>query len=111
MKPIAVIDAYQYGSASQGHLILNGVFTASHFSISSSYIERAKGDENAFLEILNLPLSKKPNYPLERINARSEITPKKNVVLIMIESLSFKYIDFLSPYKELVELSTRHFLI
>ncbi|MCS5633145.1 MAG: phosphoglycerol transferase I, partial [Candidatus Marinimicrobia bacterium] len=25
-KPIAVIDAYQYGSASQGHLILNGIF-------------------------------------------------------------------------------------
>ena len=24
-KPIAVIDAYQYGSASQGHLILNGI--------------------------------------------------------------------------------------
>ena len=96
MKPIAVIDAYQYGSASQGHLILNGVFTASHFSISSSYIERAKGDENEFLEILNLPLSKKPNYPIERINARSEMTAKKNVVLIMIESLSFKYIDFLS---------------
>ncbi len=96
MKPIAVIDAYQFGSASQGHLILNGVFTASHFSISSSYIEREKGDENAFLEILNLPLSKKPNYPLERINSRSGMTPKKNVVLIMIESLSFKYIDFLS---------------
>ena len=96
MKPIAVIDAYQYGSASQGHLILNGVFTASHFSISSSYIERAKGEENEFLEILNLPLSKKPNYPLERINVRSDMSPKKNVVLIMIESLSFKYIDFLS---------------
>ena len=84
MKPIAVIDAYQYGSASQGHLILNGVFTASHFSISSSFIERPKGDENEFLEILNLPLSKKPNYPLDRFNARSEFTSKKKVVLIMI---------------------------
>ena len=52
MKPIAVIDAYQYGSASQGHLILNGIFTASHFSISSRFIERTKGDEKKFLEIL-----------------------------------------------------------
>jgi len=96
MKPIAVIDAYQYASASQGHLILNGVFTASHFSISSRFIERTKGDEKTFIEILNLPLSKNPKYPLERINARSGIFKKKNVVLIMIESLSFKYIDSLS---------------
>ncbi|MCS5553668.1 MAG: sulfatase-like hydrolase/transferase, partial [SAR324 cluster bacterium] len=96
MKPIAVIDAYQYGSASQGHLILNGIFTASHFSISSRFIERTKGDEKTFLEILNLPLSKNPNYPLERTNVRSDMSPKKNVVLIMIESLSFNYIDFLS---------------
>ena len=96
MKPIAVIDAYQYGSASQGHLILNGIFTASHYSISSRFIERAKGDEKTFLKILKLPLSKNPNYPLERTNVRSDIYPKKNVVLIMIESLSFNYIDFLS---------------
>ena len=96
MKPIAVIDAYQYGSASQGHLILNGIFTASHFSISSKFIERTKGDEKTFLKILKLPLSKNPKYPLERTNVRSDMSPKKNVVLIMIESLSFKYIDFLS---------------
>ena len=96
MKPIAVIDAYQYGSASQGHLILNGIFTASQFSISSRFIERTKGDEKTFLETLNLPLSKNPNYPLERINVRADMSTKKNVVLIMIESLSFKYIDFLS---------------
>ena len=96
MKPIAVIDAYQYGSASQGNLILNGIFTASHFSISSRFIERTKGDEKTFLEILNLPLSKNPNYPLERINVRSDMSPNKNVVLIMIESLSFKYIEYLS---------------
>ncbi len=96
MKPIAVIDAYQYGSASQGHLILNGIFTASQFSISSRFIERKKGDEKTFLEILKLPLSKNASYPLERINKQSDISTKKNVVIIMIESLSFKYIDFLS---------------
>jgi Phosphoglycerol transferase and related proteins, alkaline phosphatase superfamily len=95
MKPIAVIDAYQYGSASQGHLILNGIFTASHFSISSRFIERTKGDEKTFQKILNLPVSKNTNYPLERINVRSNISPKKNVILIMIESLSFKYVDHL----------------
>ena len=96
MKPIAVIDAYQHGSASQGHLILNGVFTASHFSISSKFIERTEGDEKKFLKILNLPVSNNHKYPLERTNKQSDISPQKNVVLIMIESLSFKYIDFFS---------------
>ena len=95
-KPIAVIDAYQYGSASQGHLILNGIFTASHFSISSKFIERTAGEEKLYLDTLDLPVSTTPNYPLERTNVQSGMSPKKNVVMIMIESLSFKYIDYLS---------------
>jgi len=95
-KPIAVIDAYQYGSASQGHLILNGIFTASHFSISSKFIERTAGEEKLYLDTLDLPVSTTPDYPLERTNVQSGMSPKKNVVMIMIESLSSKYIDYLS---------------
>jgi len=95
-KPIAVIDAYQYGSASQGHLILNGIFTASHFSISSKFIERQAGEEKLYLETLNLPVSNTPDYPLERINLGASRSPEKNLVIIMIESLSVKYIDYLS---------------
>jgi len=95
-KPIAVIDAYQYGSVSQGHLILNGIFTASHFSISSKFIERTAGEEKLYLDTLDLPVSTTPDYPLERTNVQSGMSPKKNVVMIMIESLSFKYIDYLS---------------
>ena len=95
-KPIAVIDAYQYGSASQGHLILNGIFTASHFSISSKFIERTAGEEKLYLDTLNLPVSKNPDYPLERTIVQPGMSPKKNLVMIMIESLSFKYIDYLS---------------
>jgi len=64
-KPIAVVDAYQYGSASQGHLILNGIFTASHFSISSKFIERAAGEEKLYLDTLNLPVSTTPDYHLK----------------------------------------------
>ena len=95
-KPIAVIDAYQYGSASHGHLILNGIFTASHFSISSKFIERTAGEEKLYLDTLNLPVSTNPDYPLERTNVQPGMSPKKNLVMIMIESLSFKYIDYLS---------------
>ena len=95
-KPIAVIDAYQYGSASQGHLILNGIFTASHFSNSSKFIERKSGNEKDYFQALNLPQPKNPKYPLERSYVQNANENKKNLVIIMVESLSFKYIDHLS---------------
>ena len=108
-KPIAVIDAYQYGSASQGHLILNGIFTASHFSISSKFIERTAGEEKLYLDTLDLPVSTTPDYPLERTNVQSGMSPKKNVVMIMIESLSSKYIDYLSGQNYGVTLNIDRF--
>ena len=98
-KPIAVIDAYQYGSASKGHLILNGIFTASHFSNSSKFIERKAGVEKEYFQTLNLPKPKNPTYPLERSNLKQSLGNKKNLVVIMVESLSFKYIDHLSGNK------------
>ncbi|MEL0181246.1 MAG: phosphoglycerol transferase I, partial [Deltaproteobacteria bacterium] len=42
IKPIAIIDAYQYGSDNFGHLILNGFFTASHYIFAGNIIERHK---------------------------------------------------------------------
>ncbi len=98
-KPIAVIDAYQYGSASKGHLVLNGIFTASHFSNSSKFIKRKAGNQKEYLKILNLPKPKNPTYPLERSNIQQTNGNKKNLVVIMVESLSFKYIDHLSGKK------------
>jgi len=98
-KPIAVIDAYQFGSASQGHLVLNGIFTASHFSNSSKFLERTVGEEKFYIQTLNLPKPKNPKYPLERYHIEKNKRGKNNLVIIMVESLSFKYIDYLSGSK------------
>ena len=95
-KPIAVIDAYQYGAANKGHLILNGIFTASHFSNTSEFLGRKAGNENQYLKTLNIEKPKNPKYPLQRTNIQKLVDHEKNLIVIMIESLSFKYIDQLS---------------
>ena len=90
IKPIAIIDAYQYGSANLGHLILNGFFTASHYSFAGNFIERPKIDETFALKIIDLPKTKNPQYPLEKNYTKKETEKKKNVVVIIVESLNYK---------------------
>ena len=63
LKPITVIDAYQNGSANQGHLILNGFFTASHYSISNSFIKRDLKEETSYIETLELLSSVNSEFP------------------------------------------------
>ena len=95
-KPITVIDAYQHGSANQGHLILNGFFTASHYSISTSLIERDLKEETSYLETLELLSSSNSEFPLAKKHVESRNKTFKNAVVIFVESLSPKYIDSLS---------------
>tara|TARA_Y100001970_G_C14247063_1_gene869043 strand:+ start:1896 stop:3779 length:1884 start_codon:yes stop_codon:yes gene_type:complete len=98
-KPISVIDAYQYGNANKGHLILNGIFTASHFSNSSKFIKRKARKEEFYIENLELDKPINIKYPLEKINVSKNKVNKKNLVIIMVESLSFKYVDQLAGQK------------
>ena len=100
MKPIAIIDAYQHGSANLGHLTLNGFFTASHYSFASNFIERPKIDETFALNIINLPKTHNLQYPLEKNYTTKETEKKKNVVVIIVESLTYKYIDYLNEGKK-----------
>ena len=100
IKPIAIIDAYQHGSANLGHLILNGFFTASHYSFAGNFIERPKIDETFALKIIDLPKTKNPQYPLEKNYTKKEPEKKKNVVVIIVESLTYKYIDYLNEGKK-----------
>jgi len=95
-KPITVIDAYQHGSANQGHLILNGFFTASHYSISTSLIERDLKEETSYLETLELLSSSNSEFPLAKKHVESRNKTFKNAVVIFVESLTPKYIDSLS---------------
>merc|ERR1711991_246893 len=100
IKPIAIIDAYQHGSANLGHLILNGFFTASHYSFAGKLIERPKIDEAFALNIIDLPKTNNPQYPLEINYTKKETEKKKNVVVIIVESLTNKYIDYLNEGKK-----------
>ncbi len=97
MKPIAVIDAYRHGNGSMGNLILNGMFSASHYSISGHFIERKITNEKEYLSTLGILEPQDPTYPLEQKPVRSGSTnPELNLVIVMVESLSAKYIDGLS---------------
>lgn len=92
MKPLAIVHAYSSGSSSFGNLVLNGVFSASHSSLSAP-VER--------LSISNLQISKtlslsgnfwqKP-FPLAQINIpKSE--KSNNLVVLFVESLTPRYVD------------------
>ena len=96
MKPIAVIDAYRHGNGSMGNLILNGMFSASHYSISGHFIERKITNEAEYLSTLGILEPQDPTYPLEQKPAVISSKRNLNLVLIMVESLSSKYIDGLS---------------
>ena len=97
MKPIAVIDAYRHGNGSMGNLILNGMFSASHYSISGHFIERKITNEKEYLITLGILEPQDPTYPLEQKPVRSSsANPELNLVVVMVESLSAKYIDGLS---------------
>ena len=95
-KPIDVIDAYQYGNGNMGNLILNGIFSASHYSVSVQFIKRETEDETVYLETLGIEPTSNSDYPLERLNQTESGERKLNLVIIMVESLSLKYLDSLS---------------
>ena len=92
MKPLAIVHAYSSGSSSFGNLVLNGVFSASHSSLSAP-VER--------LSISNLQISKTLNlsgdfwqkpFPLAQINIpKSE--KSNNLIVLFVESLTPRYVD------------------
>ena len=89
-KPINVIDAFNYG-AKVGNLSLNGAFTSYHFSRKAGKFSNKKFfSQQEALKILDI---KNKEYPfLQHISGKD----KKNVVFILMESWSAKYIDSFS---------------
>ena len=79
-----------------GNLILNGMFSASHYSISGHFIERKITNEAEYLSTLGILEPQDPTYPLEQKPAVISSKRNLNLVVIMVESLSSKYIDGLS---------------
>ena len=92
MKPLAIVHAYSSGSTSFGNLVLNGVFSASHSSLSAP-VERLPLSKTEIINTLDLPLDfwKKP-FPLARRN-ESDSGESYNLVVLFVESLSPRYLD------------------
>lgn len=92
-KPIAVIDSFVSGDIKEGNLILNGVFTISHALVTKQDVNPRFFSEDDVLEILDLTPDKviNPEFPYQQ-RFEKKVT-HYNVVLVLVESLSFKYVD------------------
>jgi phosphoglycerol transferase MdoB-like AlkP superfamily enzyme len=92
-KPIHVIDAFSNGNVVQGNLTLNGVFTSYHYiRKSGSFSARTFFTQDELNQVLGLEEANQ--FPYEQKVASS--SEGKNVVFILLESWSAKYIDALS---------------
>lgn len=94
-KPINVVHAFASGSTATGNLTLNGVFSAVLAADASRAVERKFFSPQEARRIFaeDYPLTDSP-YPLLR-----HYEPKKahpNLVLVLLESWSFRYIDALA---------------
>jgi phosphoglycerol transferase MdoB-like AlkP superfamily enzyme len=102
-KPIGVVDAFDYGSSEYGNVVLNGVFTSYQSSRSSKSINHNFfGRENAINTAQGLVVESDEratdqNYPLMRARENFSVNAEGyNVVLILLESWSYKFIDSFS---------------
>ncbi|MDQ7016313.1 MAG: sulfatase-like hydrolase/transferase [Gammaproteobacteria bacterium] len=96
-KPVQIIQAYALGSEQQANLILNGLFTAIH-----SYNRSASAVNYHFFEQdKKQQLAKRYGlYSAEQTPFRQQLIDLEakplNVVLILVESLSYQYVDALA---------------
>jgi phosphoglycerol transferase MdoB-like AlkP superfamily enzyme len=92
MKPLAIVHAYSSGSSSLGNLILNGVFSASHSSLSVP-VERQPISESQIVTTLNFAQDfwHKP-FPLTQKN-EPKPGESNNLVVLFVESLTPRYVD------------------
>lgn len=92
-KPITIIDAFASGNSAYGNLVLNGVFSISHSSLKWVDINHHFFSEDKALSILfpeKQVLNKK--FPLQKFVQKAE-KQNYNLVFVLIESLSIKYVD------------------
>lgn len=95
-KPLAIIDAFASGNSSYGNLVLNGVFSISQSSLKAedvnhTFFPRAE----ALAQIKQRLAISNPDYPFQKKSAQDS-SEQYNLVFILVESLSFKYVDSFS---------------
>ena len=92
---IYVTDAFSYRNTALGHLILNGVFTSTHMEFLDSRDEPDYFSNGEIAEILDLPQSTNDqHYPLDRYTQASSTASKHNIVFLLVESLTNRYVDY-----------------
>ena len=99
-KTISVVDAYTGGNTASGNLTLNGVFTAYWaYQSDRNYKPQLLSTDEACKTVQAALLQKNetvpdPQYPLSRIRHKFSVNGKGyNVVLVLMESWSAKYVD------------------
>ncbi len=90
-KPVTIIDAFASGNTEYSNLVLNGVFSMSHSSLRGKNVNHHFFDELEALEHLNHTPENK-TYPFQKKASGSQ-HKQYNLVFVLIESLSFKYVD------------------
>jgi phosphoglycerol transferase MdoB-like AlkP superfamily enzyme len=103
-KPINIVDAYRYPEAEYGNLVLNGIFTTYQSIRSSKNFNYNFMKPEEAIKIAQEVLIKKdeklvnPGYPLMRIRKNFYFRAKKryNLVILLMESWTAKYIDSFS---------------
>jgi phosphoglycerol transferase MdoB-like AlkP superfamily enzyme len=90
-KPITIIDAFSSGSNAYSNLVLNGVFSVSHSMLRSQDVNHHHFKQSEALKILELD-NQNSKLPFQKTN-KGDNTRHYNLVFVLIESLSFKYVD------------------
>lgn len=95
-KPLGVADAYALGNERQATLSLNGAFSALHLSRKAL---KARSKPIAYFQVEELQ-AMQPQLPIfRRIIPHYELPAayeRPNLVMVLLESWSFKYIDGLA---------------
>jgi phosphoglycerol transferase MdoB-like AlkP superfamily enzyme len=97
-KPFSITDAFVISKTASGNLALNGFYTIyrsySHKQKKYTFYKYEKALQNT-KSILNNSIFKfnKNSIPLQRSLINNQIKPKHNIVIILLESWSSKYID------------------
>jgi len=95
-KPIAIIDAFASGNSAYSNLVMNGVFSISHSALEAEDVNHRFYADDKALEILRryrtIPNT---DYPFQQ-QANPDSGQRFNLVFLLIESLSHKYVDSFS---------------
>ena len=95
-KPIAIIDAFASGNTAYSNLLLNGVFSISHSSLKAEDVNHHFFPTEEALAVIETQRTlSDTGFPFQKVSVKKSSEPY-NLVFILVESLSLKYVDSFS---------------